>query len=164
MTIDISAAEKAIIEKVLILDEGGWTLSHLGGDNDGGWTYAGCTSYTYMNFVYPGKQRSYDEMHVIVNGPLLSKVKDNVYAIYYSYLANAARLLGADTDSVEAYELSAIILCGAGGFKDIIASLSSLDNTAQYKIDFLAAWKAYLNSLNRPEFIRGWINRIAHYE
>lgn len=162
----IYAAEKVTIDTVLINDEGGWVLNHLDNDNDGGWTYAGVTCTIYMSFVYPGRARSYQEMEAIIQSPLLDKVKDNVYDIYYAYMQTAARILSlSEVEDVFDYELSTIILCGAGGFKDII-NISGLEPNSVGDSDkaiFLDAWKQYLQSLHSP-YEAGWMNRVSHYE
>lgn len=47
----LSIPEKSAVDIIISKQEGGWKLTHLLGDNDGGWTYAGVTASTFNDWI-----------------------------------------------------------------------------------------------------------------
>jgi len=150
------------INNLVTIDEGGWHLEHVDGDNDGGWTFGGMTSKLFCTYFpnYAG----YDAIEKVVNDPKLYLVLiAECQAIYYQeFYVPVSRIMYSTV--VFPGHLSCAINVGMSRF----AMLYAATKNAPYK-DFLSAWKDFYFSLLRDnpvddiKFIHGWINRVWNH-
>lgn len=129
---------KALIENVVLKDEGGWNLNPTDpNDHDGGWTFGGITSKTYNEFYEPvGEQKPIDRetIELVVKGPRLPEFILECVQIYYqNYYMPMHKLLG---DAMYAAELSCAINLGVTAAKTFV-------NSALHDQDFLNLWANY---------------------
>lgn len=176
---DQSRSALATILSVITIDEGGWVLSHLQGDSDGGWTFAGVTSSNLLSFIdekFPASEISLVNLHdslVKATPSDMVNWQDLVKQLYYEkYFLPAMTILKVDfnfvvEDYVSPAEVSAIINCGPGGFRSIV------DATRKKGVDyneknFRDVWEDHYISICRADpsklqFLQGWINRVRRY-
>jgi hypothetical protein len=186
----IPAEALTAIEAVIVNDEGGWLLTSNANDPDGGWTYAGVTHKTFVEYGY---DVSVDVMKENIADPVsLAGLKQVVHQIYYEkYYRPLADHVHKPLD----YELSCCINCGVA----TAIECADFSNGIIYRDKFLhawllhyaqlvrnnaEAWRTYASALAsavhsgeqmsptmeamkpkllRAETLAGWINRVEKY-
>lgn len=188
----IKMADSIILPSVIKLiddcinnDEGGWKLTSNSNDPDGGWTFAGVTSYTWAEYYGCGKV-SHDEIaHVIASN--FDTIKNDIYEIYNEVFYKKIRCK---------WELNGLVVHPAIfsaavnlGILEINIILDQMPTYTDWNLEnFLKlwqnyyvtlvvinaqAWRNYANrslassskapELLRAENLKGWLNRIDRY-
>lgn len=105
----LTSAIKAILDTIIIKDEGGWVLTANSNDNDGGWTYAGVTSKVFNN-TYKLNQ-SYSDIEVMISQAEEEQLKSDIYEIYETQYIIPSHVSEVYSSLRRAY-LSCCINCG----------------------------------------------------
>lgn len=148
------------IRDVIENDEGGWVLTKISGDNDGGWTYGGMTARKFREY-YPGITHE-NIAWVVSQADSKEALRQIIVRIYFQdYMQVAASIINFK-ENIQRYHLSCIVNCGPGGFEAIYR------DSIRTPKHFLTAWKDYyhhlvLNDSSRYKFFAGWINRVWRY-
>lgn len=190
---DIPDLVKLVIFKIIMVDEGGWKLTHNAADPDGGWTYAGVTAKTFQGHCQKlGKMvPSYQDMvEAIEKGS--SELKNTVYEIYYNeYYKPLEDMVDLDGGVLQPVELSCAVNCGIGvakhlfqpnDFKNKEFCQAWVAHYVQLVVNNARAWMEYAETLEhqysgtipievrnkkpstfRADFLQGWINRVERY-
>ena len=162
----ISYEDFCVIEEVIQADEGGWVLSSVKNDNDGGFTYAGVTAKTFKEYL---PNLTIDTIKNKANIPLLSqRVIEIYYSAYYKPITDMHKFFGGVPIECRAPVYSCIVNTGVGTAENLWNSVEKEYILFERRGKFLLAWtKYYVGLLERnsvdKEFILGWIDRVFNY-
>lgn len=192
ITMTLSTSTKALLDKIITDQEGGWVLSKDVDEGDGGWTYAGVTAKTFKELANLPNNLSYQDVVETLNNinpTILLAFKDEIYNIYESkFIPNRFEELPA---CIQGPLLSACINEGDKSGEEV---LQETINTAHGGIfitvdgiigdetihqadcahteylfkDFLYHWmRSYISiCVSNPaklQFLLGWHNRIEYW-
>lgn len=161
-----------ILTTIVEKQEGGWKLWHTEGDDDGYWTFAGCTAKAFVPWlnkrfswsnvsVEDTKQRI--EKAILQGGAELDSWKEIVFNFYHDqYVIPLSAIVGTGGNTL--FEISCIINCGFSGCKSIYINADSRTKDT-YELNFEDAWVDHYVAIvvkdpGKLKFLNGWINRV----